>query len=295
MSLYVDPTTPRHTQAEMLADMATRGFDFSVAAFRDWQSKGLLAAANQDQRWADGRPGSAKGVWSENQRLALVTLLGFRDRQRAVERSTDISGLANIVVWLWLYWDGIIELPQVRKALAYWVRPQIGGQAGGARSQQRIRKGAGRTVRHLAAPGSSRAARTAAADRLAHLFWHDDQAGLAQLVSNLRAVMDPAGAGRPIGSPLLPISPDDVALAMDAPRRAGHVLLTDPATLGQDDWDFARSFLRRSWDGYSRDWQMLISSSDGAITYDRPDVGLQMRSASRSVLTVVGLRLAAPA
>jgi len=83
MSIYVDPTIPRHTRRDLLDNIVKRGFDFSAAAMRDWQAKGLVADANQDRRWSDGRPGSDAGLWSENQRKSLIALLELRDRNRA--------------------------------------------------------------------------------------------------------------------------------------------------------------------------------------------------------------------
>jgi len=234
MSVYVDPTIPRYTRRDLLDDMAARGYDFSAAAIRDWQAKGFVADANQEQRWADGRPGSEAGLWSENQRRCLVELLGLRDRNRS-ER-LDLSGLGNVVVWWWVYWDGIVDLPQARKAFRTWVRPQLGGPAGGARSEKRIRKVAGATVRSLAGPGSRRTTRTEVADRLAGLSWTDNQDGLGALVADMRRVMDPAGTGRRVGSPLLPVSPDDVARGVKAALATAHALITGTPDLTDDDW-----------------------------------------------------------
>jgi len=276
----------------MLTDMVDRGLDFSASAFRDWQSKGLIADANHDGRWAEGQAGSVKGLWSDNQRKSLAALLGLRDRQRAAGPSIDVSGLGNVVVWLWLYWDGIVEVPQARKALRTWVWPQVGGPSGGARSEDRIRKASRATVRQLAAPGTRRSTRTAVSDHLADLYWTDDQDGFSRLLSDVRSLMDPEGKGRHVGSPLAPVAANDVAAGLSALTRAAHVVITDPGALCDADWAFARRFLKGSWSEYTDQWRLLVGSGDGAFSHERPDLGLQMRSASRSVLTVLGLRLA---
>jgi hypothetical protein len=298
MSVYVDPSIPRYTRRDLLDDMAERGFDFSAAAMRDWQAKGLVADANQDRRWADGRPGSDAGLWSDNQRKSLAALLGLRDRSQAEPGALDgignaVTRLGNVVVWWWVYWDGIVELPQVRKALRTWVRPMLGGPAGGARSQDRVRKGTRAMVRSLSAPGTSRATRTRVSDRLADLYWTDNQDGLDTLVTDMRALVDPARTGRTIGSALQPVGPDEVARAVDATIRAAHAVVTGSGSLLGSDWDFARTFLREAWAEYHRDWHALDATAlDTAVRYEQPDVGLQVREASRGLLTVLGLRVA---
>ena len=292
MSLYVDPTIPRFTRAELLADVAGQGYGFSAAAFRDWQSKGLIADADRDRRWSDGRPGSEPGLWSENQRKCLIALLGLRDQYTAAKPPPDISGLGNVVVWWWLYWDGIVELPQARKALRTWVRPQLGGPRGGARSPQRLRKAAGATVRQLAGQGSRRSTRTQVAASLADLYWTDDQPGLGRLIADVRAVMDPASTGRVVGSTVEPVRPDQVGRCIEAPIRAAHALLADPASLTDQDWDFGRRFLRHAWSEYVRDQPLLAGTNlDHAFGYQHPEVAMQVRGASRSLLTVLGLRI----
>lgn len=291
MNLYVDPTIPRFTRRELLDDMAARGFDFSGAAMRDWQSKGLLADANQDQRWSDGRPGSDAGLWSDNQRRCLAELLGVRDRNLAAR--LPLSGLGNLIVWWWAYWDGIIELPQARKALRTWIRPQLGGPAGGARSPERIRKATRATVRQLAGPESRRATRSKVAARLFDLYWTDNQSGLGTLVADVQAVMDPARTGRTVGSPKQPVRPDDVARGIDAALRTAHAVVTGEPEITDDDFAVARSFLRQAWADYHRDWQILDTTAiDLAFGYEQPSVSLQMREAARSLTTVLGLRLA---
>src|SRR5882724_8943969 len=107
MDLYVDPvatpTFPRYTWQELLDYVKAHDHDFSYAAFRDWQRKGLIAEAAQDHRWTEGLAGSGPGRWSENQRGLLVELLRLRDEQRQAGRKVtgrakgDVSGLGNIV------------------------------------------------------------------------------------------------------------------------------------------------------------------------------------------------------
>ena len=230
-------------------------------------------------------------MWSDNHRQCLAALLELRDRNR--DAHLDLSGLGNVVVWWWAYWDGIVELPQVRKALRTWVRPQLGGRYGGARSSERIRRGARATVGTMAGPGAGRATRTEVAERLADLYWTDDQDGLSRLAADVRAVMDPGGTGRTVGSPLQPVKPDGVALGVEVILRAAHAVVADPAALTDDDYTFARAFLRQTWAEYHRDWRALDATAlDAAFQYEQPGVALQMREASRSLLTVLGLRLA---
>jgi hypothetical protein len=297
MSLYVDPTTPRHSRRELLDYVKARGFDFSASAFRDWQSKGFIADADQDYRWAKERAGSAPGLWSQNQRELLVELLELRDGARDAGREVtgrangDVSGLGNIVVWRWLYLDGIVALPQAKKALATWVRPQMGVVAGHLRSLERLYQETGKTVRSLAGPSAKRASITDAAKRLTDVYFTanvDDLAPLTSLMSALRIVIDPATSGRTLGPPHRPVTADDVSWALAADFLAAVAILRNPDALTADDWNVAQGRCSPSMGRLFR--RLAAPPQPGRRLHlrRRSPRSWASRSASRTVLYLLG-------
>jgi hypothetical protein len=285
--LYVDPTIPRYTRPQLVAEMAERLGSFTDGTFRKYQDKGLIAAPRQDRRWLPGQPGSNPALWSDNDRRMLIAVLELRERHRREEQGQlSLADLANFVVWSWAYWDGYVELPQVKKALATWVRPQLQ-----ARNKKQLRRLAGQAVRRLAADGASRADRTAAAEQLKTLYWHDDPGELLRLDPALRAVIDPQGTGRRLGPGHRPVDADDIILAMQAHFLAADALVHNPNVLTEEDWTVSRAWARQGWAQYCRDWDNGLVGPDDVFADERPDQGLQLRSAGRAVLHGLGMRL----
>jgi|GEM_PF-5590994 len=286
-ALFVDPTFPRYTRLELVAEMATLFGDFTDGTFRKYQEKGLIAAPRQGRRWPPGQAGSNPALWYENDRRMLIAVLELRERHRREEPGQlRLADLANFVLWSWAYWDGYVELAQVRKALATWVGPQLH-----ARNNKHLRRLAGQVVRRLAGAGASRADRTAAAERLKTLYWHDDPGELPRLDVALRAVIDPAGTGRRLGPPHRPVDADDIVLAMQAHFLAADAIFHNPVVLTDEDWTITRGWARQGWAEYCRDWANGLVGPDAVFADERPDQGLQLRSAGRAVLHGLGMRL----
>jgi hypothetical protein len=289
--LIVDPAIPRITQRELLDHVTGLGYNFSAASFRDWQSKGFIANPSGRQRWAQGRPGSKPGLWSQHQRDLLVELLRRRDESLARGHGRDISGLGNIVVWFWLFPDGIVDTPQAAKALTTWVRPQVGKSArvpGGARSHRRMYEHAGQLVRQVGGPGLTPRVRDEVVGRLTDLQWLGQEPNLTQLSGDFSSIIDPAGDGRHIGSTLAPVGPHDAAATVAAKLAAAEMLLADPGVFSEGEWALTRDILRNAWTEYERDWRRLDLTSDVRIRYDEPTLAYQVRSSAVSVLAILG-------
>jgi hypothetical protein len=285
--LYVDPAIPRYTRSELVAEMADRFGNFSDGTFRDYQDKGLVTAPRRAGRWVPGQPGSTAALWSDNDRRMLIAVLELRERHRHEgQGQLSLANLANFVVWSWAYWDGFVELPQVKKALATWVAPQLN-----ARSEHQLRRLAGQTVRRLSADGASRASRTTAAEQLKKLYWYDDPEELPRLRSALRAIIDPGETGRQLGPARRPVDADDIILAMEAHFLAAEAITHNQGVFTGEDWNVARLWARQAWAEYCHDWDRGLVVGDRVFADEEPDQGLLMRSAGRVVLYGLGIRL----
>src|SRR5579864_8231631 len=82
-TLYVDPTIPRFTRAELVGEIHDRFGDFSDGTFRKYQELGLVAAPRHEQRWEKGRAGSGEGLFCDHDRRMLAAVLELRERHRA--------------------------------------------------------------------------------------------------------------------------------------------------------------------------------------------------------------------
>jgi hypothetical protein len=285
--LCVDPAIPRYTRPDLVGEMAERFGSFTDGTFRNYQEKGLVAAPRQDGRWVHGRAGSTAALWSDIDRRMLMALLELRERHRREEEGRlTLANLANFVVWSWAYWDGFVELPQVKRALATWVIPQLR-----ARNEKQLRRLAGQAVRRLAAGGASRASRTAAGEQLKKLYWKDDTDELPGLRSSLRAIIDPDDTGRRLGPPHRSVDADDIILAMEAHFIAAEAITHNPAVLTDEDWNVTRVWARQGWVEYCHDWNNGLVGADPVFVDEEPDQALQMRSAARAVLHGLGMRL----
>jgi hypothetical protein len=296
--LYVDPTFPRFTRHELVAEMSHRfaRAGFTDATFRKWQEKGLIAAPHRDQRWQPGRAGSADGLWSDNDRRMLIAVLELRDRHLdEVPGQFTLDKLSNFIVWSWVFWDGFVELDQVRRAVKTWTRPQIAGRRGGARNHESVQRRTRSFVDQVAAPGVALNKRTRVARKVGDCLWRNDLSALLGLVPDLASVMDPDGVGRRIGAPGLGIGAD----ASDEIQRLwlGHIAANDVISrhpmLADEDWGVARNWMIQGWAAYGAEWRHLAAHATTPDIFRQPDVDYQMGRSCTTLLLILGQRLEA--
>lgn len=291
--LYLDPTYPRFTREDLVAEMRERFSPFSDGTFRKYQDLGLVAAGRQDHRWPTGAGGgSAPALWSDHDRRMLMAVLELRDRHaREVDGQLELAKLGNFIVWSWVYWDGFVELDQARRALRTWVWPQLGGRGGRARSEARVHRLARQLVDQVAAPGVRLKDRKRVAGLLAARLWKDDLDGLRALVGDLRSVMDPEGTGRFVGAPGACVDAAGEIEKLYITHRGAQAVVTGDPPLPDADWHWARALLRQGWAGYSLDQQQLADSATDPAMFPEPSVDYQLARASSSLLMVLGSRV----
>jgi len=101
------------TREDLVADAHATGHEITVRLITDWVSRGLLDQPTRQPK-GYGR-GSDKGLYSENQRRLLLSLLDKR-------ASNHLRSLARIPLFVWLYWgDDHVPTRQALRALTTWV------------------------------------------------------------------------------------------------------------------------------------------------------------------------------
>jgi hypothetical protein len=286
--LYIDPNIPRFTRPELVSEMDAR-FGFTDGTFRKYQELGLIGAPSPDQRWTEGRTGSAAGLWSDHDRGMLIAILNLRERQRLeVGGQLDLSKLGNFVVWSWAYSDGYVQLDQVRRALRTWVGPQVGGTRGRARSRSRINGFARQLVDAVAAPGIKLRDRKSMAANLTEKLWANDLDGLLSLEAALQHIIDPDATGRRMG-----IGPyaADARMQLDGLYKkhlGAQYVIADPSPLRDDDWLLARRLMRQSWASYEVDQPWLAASSENPGYFATATIDYQVSESSGTLLFSLG-------
>jgi hypothetical protein len=286
--LYVDPSIPRYTRGELVREMNER-FGFSDGAFRKYQQLGLVAAPHADHRWAEGRPGSELGLWSDHDRHMLMAVLDLRKRQRQErEGQLELSGLGNFVVWSWAYFDGYVRIDQVRRAARTWVAPQLGGQQGKARSRSRMSQLGRQVVDRVAAPNTRLRDRKSMAQKLSDKLWANDLQGLLGLADDLKMIIDPDGTGRRVGIGEYSADAATQIKGLYMKHLGAQAVLAATPALTDDDWLKARRLMQESWAGYRVDQPELAAMSGDQPLFTEPTISYQLSESTSTLLFSLG-------
>jgi hypothetical protein len=291
--LHVDPSIPRYTRGQLVADLEQR-FAVTDALLRDWQNKGLMAAPRMEGRWEPGQPGSHPGLWSENDRLMVISALELRDRvARENGWKRALPGIAQYIVWSWAYWDGYVQLDQAQRATQTWVLPQLGGVGKGrAKSRTRVDRYVRMNVDQLAAPGVLLQTRKRVAARIAERIWFSDLAGLAALADDLGAVIDPQRAGRRVGAPGVSVSPGGELDRIYVSHLGAEAVVAKNPELTESDWEEARGALRSTWVSYTAEQPRLAANANTPGFFGKPNLQYQFDRCAPSLVLVLGAMLA---
>jgi hypothetical protein len=274
-------TQPEYTVDELVELALEAGFEASVRLICDWESLGLLDSPRR-RPLGRGR-GSQKGVWSEAQKNLFLSLLHHR-RQLPANR---VAGLANIPVWLWLWWgDDFVPLRQARKALATWCgrhRTKAGVSASEARRMSR--RFAETVVQPHTHPRDTAALRRVVEESLQTMSF--DHEAFREAV---RRVFDPHAEGRTIGPAGAPMSTDIVVRAVEARFSALHALddLTD------SQWEDARFIYVVTKIDYAQEQPDLAKHPLTGKTHQPPSLEGDVNKACFDLLTILGMSLLAP-
>jgi len=289
--LWVDPTIPRFTRAELVAEMdATYGF--SDGSFREYQRVGLVASPRR--RWPQGKAGSEPALWSDNDRLMLRAVLELRQRhQIEVGGQFQLAGPCNFVVWSWVFWDGFVELDQTRRALRTWVTPQLGGGGPGrARSKTSMNKMARMAVEQVAAPGVPLKKRKQMALDISDKLWSDDLEGLRALKNKLHEIVDPDATGRWVGAPGARVDAAGELERLYLVHLGSEAVVTGDPPIPDSQFESARHIMRVAWAGYTAEQPRLHAQSTHPDMFTEPTQGYQMSRSSSSLLLILGEQMA---
>ena len=286
--LYIDPNIPRFTRPELVSEMDAR-FGFTDGTFRKYQELGLIGAPSPDQRWTEGRTGSAAGLWSDHDRGMLIAILNLRERQRLeVGGQLDLSKfgqLRRLVLgvfgWLCAARSGSPGTPNLGRSTG-------GGTRGRARSRSRINGFARQLVDAVAAPGIKLRDRKSMAANLTEKLWANDLDGLLSLEAALQHIIDPDATGRRMG-----IGPyaADARMQLDGlyKKHLGvQYVIADPSPLRDDDWLLARRLMRQSWASYEVDQPWLAASSENPGYFATATIDYQVSESSGTLLFSLG-------
>lgn len=289
--LIIDPTIPRFTRSEIVAEMTERFGPVSESTLRHYQDLGLMAWP-KSQRFAKGKAGSAPAMWSFNDKEQLAAILEIQRRHVEAEgKKKDLSWLGNYVVWSWVFWDGFVELDQARRALRTWVEPQVGGAAGGARSKAAVARLVRMTVDQVAGPGVSRSARKAVAAKMTEDLWHDDLAALRSRVPELHEIVDPHRTGRRVGAPGVSVDAWGEIERLYLAHTGAKAVITGEPPIPDAHWYNARGVMRHAWAAYSLEAPLLQIQATNPEWF-QSDRGTQMSRSSSSLLLILGEQLA---
>ena len=295
MKLIIDPTIGRFTRTELVQEMQDRFGDFTERTFRLWQEKGLIAAPRQDGRWRTGRTGTGKALWSGHDQEMLAILLEKRAEHRQGPSSQlQLSELANLVVWAWVFWDGFIALDQAKRALKCWAEPQIGGQDGTVRSRETLTRRVRAAVSQLAAPGTPARAQRTLAKKVFDTVWCHDLDGLRLLEPELDTLVDPDRCGRRVGAPGASIDAHGAIERLVRSQLAAHAVVTQKPVVRDKDWFAARGMLCESWAEYANSWATLRARSSTPDIFGPPGLELQISDCSNTLLYCLGSRIDPP-
>jgi hypothetical protein len=272
MPLVIDPTIPRFTRSELVDEMSSRFDNFTENTFRKWQERGLVAAPDHERRWAKGEPGTAKGLWSHNDRRTLGALLEQRERHLYnSDRQFTYPQLAPVVVWLWAY--------------------QPAGPDGKARSRVRIKQYAREAVTAVAAPGVAQKKQQSVATRLGDAVFAGDDAGRSMLGPDLQALIDPQEVGRQIRALGMGADAQSYLEFIRWAHLGARSLILEDGQVHESDWAYTRRVLRASWQEYLQDRSYLRASALTPALFTRPDLELSVTGCPRQVLAGLGTRI----
>jgi hypothetical protein len=266
------------TTEDLLADARAARFPATERMITDWIGLGLL---DHPTRQSLGRHrGSAKALYSPNQRQLFVALLDQRNRttdgQRNVRR---VVTLTNIPVWLWLTaGDSYVPRRQVRIAMRTFTNAFF--RVSETRGNHSARELLDQIAHPNARPRDRRhfiqvTSRGATSGTFDH----------TQFLAAARAVIDPLNTGLVTSAQAAII--DDLATAIEA--RFAAISIFDQ--LSNNDYERARWIYRQSWSDYARTRTVQPHAAPDEIFEQLPNPTTQQRinEACGDLVTLLGM------
>ena len=220
-----------------------------------------------------GRGRGVEGTWPENQLQLLLALLGHR------AKGADTAALANVVVWLWLWWgDQYVPLRQVRRALRTWAAANE--TAPWSRAEARARTNE-RLLRH---PSARRQAKRTFREALATAAFsgYVDTEALQEASVPL---FDPSGADAPRGPAGARVTADGFVRLIAARRSAVDRL----SSFSDQDYAKARAVYIRSRHEYGRHANRFAADPEIGSLFGPSNLNEVVNHACLDLVSVLGL------
>jgi hypothetical protein len=262
------------TAQELVGAAEAAGLKATRRLITDWSTNGLL---DRPTRRGLGRGKGTLATWSDDQRNLLLVLL----KQRA--STNALTQLFNVPVGLWLYWDDLVPLRQARRALGSWV-----GATVPERSWHRARRSARQLVEQLDLPPGTTGIQDELVEVLAQAA-HTGQLDPAALEASL-APLDQAPRSRQNGERIRPSCGDVLA------RISAHFCAIQHLDELPDElYAWARIAHRTVLTEYLQEHPILDEASPTVLLSAQPEWSYLINRACLDLLTILGLRLTAPA
>ena len=270
---------PEFTADQLVARARAGGLAASPRLVRAWTELGLLAEPLV--RNLEGRRGRQPGVRSRHQADLFMTLLRARQRQPEVSN----AALANVPVWLWLFYgDDHVPTRQAERALRTWAaqarRPAWERALDAARS----------IVRRLAHPRARRAGRGRFRDAVARAQM-GEAVSRESIAVEVRDALDPDHTGLPRGPLGAELTPQRFAFH-------GHAatLGADAAASGElsdERLEAARVEYRRTRILYEEERGEFARDPELGHMHEEPTLEDLVNSACKDVVLLIGTQLEA--
>lgn len=267
------------TIKDLVADAANAGYNATVRLIRDWAEVGLL---DYPQKRSAGKGhGSSPALYTANQRMLFLTLLGHR-------AGNGISSISRIPVSIWMYWgDQHVPLRQVRRAMRTWIGdPRV--------SMRRARDTANEILRQLDSPRATKTARRELVETLAHIAYTarpGNRPDYEQLEQAVRDVFEPGSKQirRAVGHPAAPLVADAVVDLMKARLAAVGLLNSD--ALPDNAFHQARQVHLVAYAEYAAQRQSYAAAAppQNPSMYEPVTAEIALSSACGHLLTAIGM------
>jgi hypothetical protein len=262
------------TAQQLVAAADAAGQKATRRLITDWSTNGLL---DRPTRRGLGRGKGTVATWPDSQRNLLLALL----KQRA--STTSLTQLFNVPVGIWLYWDNVIPLRQARRALGSWV-----GATVPERSWHRARRSSRQLVDQLDLPPQTAGIQDELVDVLAQAA-HTGELDPAALEAAL-SPLDHIPRTRQNREGIRPSCGDVLA------RLSAHFSAIQHLDQLPDDlYSWARIAHRTVLAEYLQDHPILDDTSAALQLSAQPQWSYLISRACLDLLTIIGLRLTAPA
>ncbi|XVU26464.1 hypothetical protein ACQPZJ_05255 [Actinoplanes sp. CA-054009] len=225
---------------DLLQDAERQGHSATTRLVTDWVSLGLL---DKPTRRPQGRGrGSAKGLYSANQRQLFLALLDKR-----AEGAHRIRTLTRLPIFVWLDWDDHVPTRQALIVLTQWAKKSFTSLEGVADSAEDM-------VKHIGHPLAQKEDRRELQAVLAEIGYQGRIDDLSRLDAAVRQVFEPSSVfrqdiSRAVGHPSTPMTARGVVELLHA--RAEGVIAFRKAAVTATDMERARQMYRTSRDEYT--------------------------------------------